>query len=56
MREELDEATIREWTRRTRAARGLPPKIEDPATIAKLVTLALGPAPERRVEADDDRE
>jgi hypothetical protein len=40
---ELDEATIRAWSRRTRAARGLGPKITDPATIGRIVVLALGP-------------
>jgi hypothetical protein len=36
---ELDEATIRAWSRRTRAARGLGPKITDPATIGRIVVL-----------------
>jgi hypothetical protein len=41
--DELDDDTIRAWCRRTRAARGLGPKITDAATLAKLVTIALGP-------------
>jgi hypothetical protein len=36
----LDRAAIAAWTRRSRAASGRGPKI-DPATLAKLVTLAL---------------
>jgi hypothetical protein len=39
---ELDQATIVAWSRRTRAACGLGPKIEDPTTLARIVTLALG--------------
>jgi hypothetical protein len=39
---ELDEATIVAWARRTRAAKGLPAKIEDPATLRRIVTLAFG--------------
>jgi hypothetical protein len=42
---ELDEATIVAWSRRTRAAKGLPAKIEDPATLRRIVTLAFGTGP-----------
>lgn len=52
---ELDAETIRAWTRRTRAARGLPPKITDPATLARLVTLALAPGAEPAPERDGGR-
>jgi hypothetical protein len=40
---ELDAATIRAWSRRTRAASGLPAKITDGAVLAKIVTLAFAP-------------
>jgi hypothetical protein len=40
---ELSDAEIVAWARRTRARKGLPAKITDPATIRRLVTLALGP-------------
>jgi hypothetical protein len=52
---ELDAGTIRAWTRRTRAVRGLPPKITDPATLARLVTLALAPGAEPEPERDGGR-
>ncbi|HEY3033580.1 MAG TPA: hypothetical protein VGJ54_02835 [Streptosporangiaceae bacterium] len=38
---ELDDAAIWQWWCRQSAAQGLPPTIEDPATIAKVVTLAF---------------
>jgi len=41
MSEQLDKATIAAWARRQRAAQGLPPKIQDPAVLARLVTLAF---------------
>jgi hypothetical protein len=34
-------AEIRAWTERSRAAQGLPAKIEDPAVLGKVVTLAF---------------
>ena len=34
-------AEIREWTERSRAAQGLPPRIEDPGVLTRLVTLAF---------------
>jgi hypothetical protein len=37
----LDRAAIAAWTRRSRAASGRGPKIEDRPALAKLVTLAL---------------
>jgi hypothetical protein len=37
----LDDAAVWEWWCRQSAAQGLPPTIEDPATIAKVVTLAF---------------
>jgi hypothetical protein len=40
---ELTEAEIVAWARRTRARKGLPPKVEDAATLRRIVTLALGP-------------
>jgi hypothetical protein len=39
----LSDDVIDRWTRETRAACGLPPTIEDPAALARLVTLALDP-------------
>jgi hypothetical protein len=53
---ELDDATIAAWWHRNSAAQGLPDEITDPATIAKIVTLAFagtehrdgGPAESRR--------
>jgi hypothetical protein len=41
-----DEDEIAAWTVQTRAACGLPPTIEDEATLARIVTLAFGPAAE----------
>jgi hypothetical protein len=38
---DLDDATVWQWWCRQSAAQGLPPTIEDPATIAKIVTLAF---------------
>jgi hypothetical protein len=38
---ELDDAAIWQWWCRQAAAQGLPPTIEDPAVIAKVVTLAF---------------
>jgi hypothetical protein len=40
---ELTGAAIIAWARRTRAAKGLPPKITDAATLRRIATLALGP-------------
>jgi hypothetical protein len=34
-------AEVREWTERSRAASGLPLKIQDPTVLARLVTLAF---------------
>jgi hypothetical protein len=34
-------AEIRDWTERSRANQGLPPKIEDQAVLSRLVTLAF---------------
>jgi hypothetical protein len=42
----LDPAVVAEWTRKSRAAQGLPATITDPVVLAKIVTLAL---------ADQDR-
>jgi hypothetical protein len=41
MSRELDPATIADWSRRSRAAAGLPATITDPTVLAKVVTLAL---------------
>jgi hypothetical protein len=38
---ELDDAAIWRWWCCQSAAQGLPPAIEDPAVIAKVVTLAF---------------
>jgi hypothetical protein len=38
-------AEIAAWTAESRRAQGLEPKITDPAVLAQLVALALGPAP-----------
>ena len=38
---ELDEAAAWQWWRRQAEAQGLSPVIDDPALIAKLVTLAF---------------
>jgi hypothetical protein len=45
-------AEIREWTERSRANQGLPRKIEDPAMLGRLVTLAFS-GQEEQGEADD---
>jgi hypothetical protein len=34
-----DPAVVRGWVARTRAAQGLPPTLEDPVVIARLVAL-----------------
>ena len=47
MGEELDETTIAEWGRRSRVSQGLPPKIEDPAVLSRIITLAFAPMPKR---------
>ena len=47
---ELDEDTAWAWWCRQSAAQGLPPKITDPATLNKIITLAFAgqePAKER---------
>ena len=54
MGQELDEVTIVEWTRRSRASQGLPERINDPAVLGRVVTLALAPTSERRADVDDD--
>jgi hypothetical protein len=41
----MTDAEITAWLERTRAAQGLGPKITDPIVLARLITLALGPAP-----------
>jgi hypothetical protein len=41
---EVDEEAAWAWWCRNRAAEGLPDKIEDPATITKIVTLAFAGA------------
>jgi hypothetical protein len=38
---EVDREWVREWVRRTRAEQGLPPKVEDPATLAAAAVLIL---------------
>jgi hypothetical protein len=38
---ELDDAAVWAWWERQAAAQGLSPTIEDPAVIAKVVTLAF---------------
>jgi hypothetical protein len=43
---ELDDATIAAWWHRNSAAQGLPDEITDPATIARIVTLAFAGADE----------
>jgi hypothetical protein len=35
----LDPAVVRAWIARTRAAQGLPPKLDDPVVIARVVAL-----------------
>ena len=37
----MTEAEIREWTERSRANQGRPPKITDPGVLTRLVTLAF---------------
>jgi hypothetical protein len=61
MGEELNETTIAEWSRRSRVSQGLSPKIEDPAVLSRIITLAFAPMPKRRPvdvdqaeEVDDD--
>lgn len=34
-----DPAVVRAWVERTRAAQGLPPMLDDPVVIARLVAL-----------------
>jgi hypothetical protein len=41
--DQLDDAAIAEWAARSRAASGVPPTVEDPVVLARLITLALGP-------------
>jgi len=55
---ELDDATIEAWTARTRAACGLPPKITDPATLNRIITLAFEgrPTPGSQDEGGADPE
>jgi hypothetical protein len=53
---ELDPAIVAKWRIDSRARQGLPPTIEDPALIAKIKRLALGPvdptpAPRRKQRA-----
>jgi len=36
---ELDPAAVRAWVERTRAAQGLPPTLDDPVVIARIVAL-----------------
>jgi hypothetical protein len=38
---ELDPAVVREWVARTRAAKGLGPKVTDPAALQRIATLAF---------------
>jgi hypothetical protein len=52
---ELSDDVIREWTRHTRAAQGLGPKITDPATLNRIITIAFGPTPQRPTAADVDQ-
>jgi hypothetical protein len=49
---ELTDAEIAAWSRRTRAARGLGPKITDAATLRRIATLALGPRPPSESNTD----
>jgi hypothetical protein len=42
MSAELSPGQIKAWGKASRAASGVPPKIEDPAALARLVTLAFG--------------
>lgn len=35
----IDPDEIAEWTRKSREAQGLPPKITDPATLRKIATI-----------------
>jgi hypothetical protein len=45
-------AEVREWTERSRSEQGLPPRIEDPGVLGRLVTLAFS-GQEEQGEADD---
>lgn len=40
-----DEDEIAAWAERSRAAQGLGPTITDEVVLAKVIRLALGPAP-----------
>ena len=51
----LGETTIAEWSRRSRASQGLPPKIEDPAVLSRIVTLAFARMPEWQAAVDVDQ-
>lgn len=45
--DQLTPEQIAAWGAKSRAAAGVPERIEDPAVLARLVTLALGGADER---------
>jgi hypothetical protein len=47
MSADLDPAVIADWSKRSRAAQGLPERIVDGAVLAKIVTLALAKTPEQ---------
>jgi hypothetical protein len=40
-----DPVDMAEWVKQSRAAQGLPPKVTDPATLAKIVRLLRSTAP-----------
>jgi len=46
MAAELDEATVREWCRRSRESQGLPATITDASVLSRIVVLALSPTAE----------
>jgi hypothetical protein len=44
MPDELSPEVIERWTRESRARQGLPEKITDPVVLARIATIAFGPA------------
>jgi hypothetical protein len=42
---ELTDEAIVAWARRTRARKGLPPKVEDAATLHRIIVLAFSTRP-----------
>jgi hypothetical protein len=54
MAERLTPEEIRAWAEKSRAASGVPPKIEDEATLVRLARLAFADAEDAGERGDDD--